>query len=50
MADYTVTCIDEGGGINAAYMVYLLCALALFLVWSLGVPVRHRDPPFTKTV
>ena len=40
MADYTVTCVDEGGAINSTYKIYLACAAVLCLAWSVGVPVR----------
>jgi hypothetical protein len=40
MADYAVTCADEGGAINSTYKIYLACAAVLCLAWSVGVPVR----------
>ena len=42
MADYSVVCYDEGGGVNRGYLAYLIVAALLCLVWSLGVPVRRR--------
>ena len=34
MADYTVTCVDEGGGVNATYVVYIVFGTLLCLGWS----------------
>ena len=33
MADYAVTCADEGGAINSTYKIYLACAAVLCLAW-----------------
>ena len=35
MADYTVTCVDEGGGVNATYVVYIVFGTLLCLGWSI---------------
>ena len=49
IADYTVTCYDEGGGVNAEYLPLLVGGVFLTFVWVLGVPLyfgvqlyRHR--------
>ena len=55
IADYTVTCYDEGGGgpsgggVNAGYLPLLVAGVVLTFVWVLGVPLyfgvqlyRHR--------